>query len=101
MAVQGKTAMAREPSSSGDITEQELSRRKVFLEFREEDVANLATISGVARRYADSVIENFYRHLLSFAETGTFFRDPRLRQTREAIEYESWTSTILPLQACW
>ena len=63
--------MAREPASSSDITEQELLRRKDFLEFREEDVANLAAINDVARRYADSVIEDFYRHLLSFEETRT------------------------------
>ena len=72
--------MAREPSSSSDITEQELLRRKDFLEFREEDVANLATINDLARRYADSVIEDFYRHLLSFEETRTFFRDPEVLQ---------------------
>lgn len=36
----------------GDFTEQELLRRKEFLEFREEDVANLAGINDVAQRYA-------------------------------------------------
>jgi hypothetical protein len=41
--------MAREPSISSDITEQELLRRKDFLEFREDDVANLASINDVAR----------------------------------------------------
>jgi rsbT co-antagonist protein RsbR len=88
LAVQGKTAMAREPSSSSDITEQELLRRKDFLEFREEDVANLATINDVARRYADSVIEDFYRHLLSFEETRTFFRDPEVLQRVKSAQQE-------------
>jgi len=80
--------MAREPSSSSDITEQELLRRKDFLEFREEDVANLATINDVARRYADSVIEDFYRHLLSFEETRTFFRDPEVLQRVKSAQQE-------------
>jgi rsbT co-antagonist protein RsbR len=56
--------MAGEPLSSSDITEQELLRRKDFLEFSEDDIANLANINDVARRYADAVIEDFYRHLL-------------------------------------
>jgi rsbT co-antagonist protein RsbR len=63
-----------------DFTEQELSRRKEFLEFREEDVANLAGINEVAQRYASSVIEDFYKHLLSFEETRTFFNDPAVLQ---------------------
>ena len=80
--------MAREPSISSDITEQELLRRKDFLEFREDDVANLASINDVARRYADAVIEDFYRHLLSFEETRTFFRDPQVLQRVKSAQQE-------------
>ena len=61
---------------SSSLTEQELLRRKDFLEFRDEDIKNLAGINDLARRYADAVIEDFYQHLLSFEETGAFFRDP-------------------------
>ena len=63
-------------------------RRKDFLEFREEDVANLATINDVARRYADSVIEDFYCHLLSFEETRVFFRDPEVLQRVKSAQQE-------------
>jgi rsbT co-antagonist protein RsbR len=63
-----------------DITEQELLRRKDFLEFGDEDIANLAGINDLAQRYATSVIEDFYRHLLSFEETRTFFKDPEVLQ---------------------
>jgi rsbT co-antagonist protein RsbR len=63
-----------------DFTEQELLRRKEFLEFRDEDIANLAGINDVAQRYAGSVIEDFYKHLLSFEETSAFFRDPAVLQ---------------------
>ena len=72
--------MARELSTSTDITEQELVRRKDFLEFREEDVGNLASINDLAQQYADSVIDEFYKHLLSFDETRTFFQDPEVLQ---------------------
>jgi Protoglobin len=87
-SVQGRTAMAREPSSSSDITEQELLRRKDFLEFSEDDIANLAGINDVARRYADAVIEDFYRRLLTFEETRTFFRDPQVLQRVKSVQQE-------------
>jgi rsbT co-antagonist protein RsbR len=76
----GGIGMAKEPSASTEITEQELLRRKDFLEFSEDDVGNLASINDVAQRYADSVIEDFYKHLLSFEETRAFFRDPQVLQ---------------------
>ena len=67
-------------AANSDITEQELMRRKDFLEFGDDDVANLTKINDLASQYAASVIEDFYKHLLSFEETRTFFRDPRTLQ---------------------
>ena len=73
------------PEVTTDITEQELLRRKDFLEFRDEDVAYLIGINDLAQRYAESVIEDFYRHLLSFEETKVFFRDPEvLKRVKDA-----------------
>jgi rsbT co-antagonist protein RsbR len=66
------------PEVTTDITEQELLRRKDFLEFRDEDVAHLIGINDLAQRYAESVIEDFYEHLLSFEETRVFFRNPEV-----------------------
>jgi rsbT co-antagonist protein RsbR len=63
-----------------NMSEQELARRKAFLEIGDEDVTNLAGINDLARRYADQVIEDFYRHLLSFEETRAFFDDPQRLQ---------------------
>jgi PAS domain S-box-containing protein len=80
--------MAKEPSVSADMTEQELIRRKDFLEFREEDIGNLTSIHELARRYADSVIDDFYKHLLSFEETGAFFRDPDVLQHVKSAQRE-------------
>ena len=68
-----------------DISDQELLRRKQFLQFRDEDVENLAGINDLARRYAESVIEDFYKHLLAFDQTSSFFRDPQvLRRVKDA-----------------
>jgi rsbT co-antagonist protein RsbR len=61
-----------------NIDEDEIRRRKEFLEFGNEDVGRLTEINELALRYADSVIEDFYRHLLSFEETRAFFADAHL-----------------------
>lgn len=63
-----------------DVSEQELARRKAFLEITDADVENITGINDLARRYADRVIEDFYRHLLSFEETRAFFGDDQLLQ---------------------
>src|SRR5436190_23032725 len=41
-----------------EITEQEINRRKAFLEFRKEDADALRSLNEVAQRYADPVIED-------------------------------------------
>jgi len=70
-----------------EITEEELLRRKEFLQFGSDDVANLVEIHNHARRYAKSVIEDFYEHLLSFEETRIFFEDPEvLKRVQNAQE---------------
>jgi rsbT co-antagonist protein RsbR len=61
-----------------EVTEEELAHRKQFLEIGEEDLARLTGINDLARRYADAVIEDFYRHLMSFEDTSAFFRDPQM-----------------------
>ena len=70
------------------ISEQELAQRKQFLELGEEDVTRLTAINDLARRYADAVIEDFYRHLLSFEETRSFFSDPQVLQRVKGMQKE-------------
>lgn len=72
----GERRLAEPVSESTAVTAEEMARRMAFLEFGEADVGRLAAINDVARRYADAVIEEFYRHLLSFEETRAFFKDP-------------------------
>lgn len=59
-----------------NIDEEEIENRKQFLEFHEDDAQRLKSIGGLADRYADEVIEEFYKHLLSFEETRVFLSDP-------------------------
>jgi signal transduction histidine kinase len=60
------------------ITPQEIERRKEFLEFGAEDIRALQSIDNLAEQYAGEMIDDFYQHLLSFAEGRDFFRDPGL-----------------------
>jgi rsbT co-antagonist protein RsbR len=62
------------------LTQQEVARRKEFLELGAKDTDRLRGLHDLAAKYADSVIEEFYDHLLSFDESRTFFTDPAVLQ---------------------
>jgi rsbT co-antagonist protein RsbR len=72
-----------------EIDEEEVARRKEFLQFRDEDAQVLKGLGEIARKYADPVIEEFYQHILTFEETQAFFRDPKVleRVKRQQREY--------------
>ena len=61
-----------------EIKSEEVSQRKAFLQFGDADVATLESVNEVAQRYADSVIEDFYRHVMAFPDTQAFFSDPEV-----------------------
>jgi rsbT co-antagonist protein RsbR len=58
------------------LSEEEIARRKAFLEFGDEDIERLRGLHDLAAQYADGVIEDFYAHLLSFEDSRQFFTDP-------------------------
>jgi rsbT co-antagonist protein RsbR len=70
------------------VTDDEVDRRKQFLEFCQDDADALRALGDVARRYADPVIEDLYRHFLSFEETRAFFRDPRTLDRVKRLQKE-------------
>ncbi len=71
------------------LDEAEIARRRLFLEFTDEDVVRLRGLHAHARGDALRVIEKFYEHLLRFDETREFFRDARVleRVKRAQTEY--------------
>jgi len=71
-----------------EIDDEELNKRKAFLEFSDEDAQVLRNLGEMARTYADPVIEDFYRHILSFEETRAFFRDPKLLERVKRLQKE-------------
>src|ERR1700741_4969756 len=58
------------------ISDEEIDRRKKYLQFGETDEAHLSEINDVARAYAEPVIDAFYAHLLKFSDTKAFFSNP-------------------------
>jgi rsbT co-antagonist protein RsbR len=58
-----------------NISEQELERRKQFLQFGPEDEERLRKLASFSEGYAEAVIDAFYEHLLSFDEMKVFFPD--------------------------
>jgi rsbT co-antagonist protein RsbR len=71
-----------------EIDEEEVARRKEFLQFGDDDVQALKALGEIARKYADPVIEEFYEHILSFEETRTFFRDPKVLERVKGLQRE-------------
>jgi rsbT co-antagonist protein RsbR len=59
------------------LDETEIKRRKEFLEFGKDDADALRELSDIARKYAEPVIEELYRHFLAFDDTRAFFHDAR------------------------
>lgn len=63
-----------------NIDDHEIENRKAFLQFDDADEARLTSINETAALYANEVIEDFYKHLLSFEEMRAFFADPKTLQ---------------------
>jgi signal transduction histidine kinase len=61
---------------AGNVTAEELARRKEWLEFGPDDVTRLGELNALASQSADALIENLYEHFLAFPETSKFFDEP-------------------------
>lgn len=83
MAESTDSMMGQQLLAEMGFSDQEIARRKAWLEFAEEDVQRLRELNELAQGYADDVIEDLYRHFLSFEETRSFFKDA---QTLEYVK---------------
>jgi rsbT co-antagonist protein RsbR len=70
------------------LDDLEVARRKAFLELRNEDVDRLKQLADFAKDYVDPIVEDLYRHFLSFDETRAFFRDPRVLDRVKRLQKE-------------
>jgi rsbT co-antagonist protein RsbR len=71
-----------------EIDDEEVARRKEFLEFGRQDVQTLKGLREIAQKYAGPVIEEFYRHILAFEETRSFFQDPKVLERVKQLQKE-------------
>jgi rsbT co-antagonist protein RsbR len=71
-----------------ELDAAEVARRKQFLEFGDEDARALRGLAEVARRYADPVIDDLYRHFLAFEETREFFRESHVLEHVKRMQKE-------------
>jgi rsbT co-antagonist protein RsbR len=78
-----RTEIGEEIGAAADALPLDLAERMRFLEFDNDDIERLVGINDLARRYADSVIDEFYRHLLKFEDTAAYFDD---QQTLERVK---------------
>lgn len=71
-----------------ELDEEEVARRKAFLQFGDDDVEALKGFRDLARKYADPVIEEFYTHVLSFAETRAQFAQAHVLERVKRLQKE-------------
>jgi rsbT co-antagonist protein RsbR len=88
MADAGQLDIDQRHTDEMEIDDDEVRRRKEFLEFKDEDVEALRTFNEIAQKYADPVIDDLYRHFLSFDETRAFFENPRVLERVKRLQKE-------------
>lgn len=65
------------------IDEAEVRARRAFFEITDDDLARLARLLPIAEKHTDSIVEDFYKLLLSHPETRKFFPDePTVRRVK-------------------
>jgi rsbT co-antagonist protein RsbR len=57
------------------LDEAEIQSRRAFFELTDEDLRRLAGLRPFAEKYTDTIVEDFYKLLLSHPETKKFFPD--------------------------
>jgi len=71
-----------------DIDDEQIARRKKFLELKEDDEQRLERLHALTQQSADEIIDAFYSHMLSFEETRAFFDNPKLLENLKARQKE-------------
>src|SRR2546422_8001896 len=82
------------------LSDQEIARRKEFLEFRDEDAERLRDLYELARKYADAVITAQAIVLVLDTEGRIVRFNPYLEEIAgyrlEEVQGKDWVTTFLP-----
>ena len=84
LAAQVRSSLLRDMEIDG----AEIALRKQWLEFVEADVERLQELHPLAEKYADEIIDDFYRHLLTFEEARPFFADQQMLERVKRLQRE-------------
>jgi rsbT co-antagonist protein RsbR len=71
-----------------NINEQDIDRRKEWLEFTEKDVAHLTELNGIAQGYADELITSLNAHFKKFDESSQIFDNPHVLERVKILQKE-------------
>lgn len=78
------------PNAGSDEAHEitELRERLAYLEFDEQDRAQLQDLNDRLRDRRDEFVDEFYRHLFTFEATARFLRDPQLVERLKLSQME-------------
>ncbi len=76
------------------VNEQQLAERKRFLRLKGSEEKNVAELQGHFAKIAPRMIENFYEHLLSYAPTSEFLKDPQLVERLKRVQTEYFSELL-------
>jgi rsbT co-antagonist protein RsbR len=71
-----------------NINEQDIERRKEWLEFTKKDVAHLAELNSIAQGYADELIKSLNAHFQKFDESSAIFDNPEVLNRVKILQKE-------------
>jgi len=70
------------------INENDIERRKEWLEFTEKDVKHLAELNSIAQGYADELIKSLNEHFKKFNESSQIFDNPEVLKRVKVLQKE-------------
>ncbi|HWG91190.1 MAG TPA: protoglobin domain-containing protein [Candidatus Thermoplasmatota archaeon] len=65
---------------------EEIQRRKEWLEITPQDEERIRSLHTLAHEYADEVIDDLYRHFLTFPEVADFFKETSVLDHVKAMQ---------------
>lgn len=70
------------------INENDIERRKEWLEFTETDVAHLEELNNIAKGYAEELIKSLNEHFKKFEESSSIFDNPEVLNRVKVLQKE-------------
>lgn len=71
-----------------NINQQDIERRKEWLEFTEKDVKHLSELNNIALGYADELIKSLNVHFKKFEESSQIFDNPEVLKRVKILQKE-------------